>query len=91
MAVSNAIGSNIFDIYAGIGFVFFFYLLFSPATSVDIDAESLIGSVVLLFATVVSLTALLLFRHWKLGRVAGYVLIVLYIVYLVYMVSKMIT
>lgn len=70
MAVSNAIGSNIFDIFVGIGLVYAMFLFFTPHESIPIDRDNLISSVLLLFATVISLTGMLLFRKWRLGKMA---------------------
>ena len=88
MAVSNAIGSNIFDIFAGIGLVYFVFFLVSPVEAIPIERENLISSVLLLFATVISLTGMLVFRKWRLGKVAGALLLILYVAYLVFIVSR---
>jgi Ca2+/Na+ antiporter len=86
MAVSNAIGSNIFDILAGLGLPWFVVLLFG-GPSIVIETENLIGSIVLLFATVLSILFLLIIRNWRIGRRAGIVLIAAYVSYVVYAVS----
>ena len=88
MAVSNALGSNIFDIFAGIGLVYFVFFLVSPVEAIPIERENLISSVLLLFATVISLTGMLVFRKWRLGKVAGALLLILYVAYLVFIVSR---
>ena len=88
MAVSNAIGSNIFDIYVGIGSVYLVFFFVSDTPYIPIEKDNLISSVLLLFATVISLTALLLFRHWRLGKFAGVLLLVLYVAYVIYIVHQ---
>lgn len=80
MAISNAIGSNIFDILFALGAVWFFYLLFTGG-EVVVSTENLVSSVILLFATVVVIFFLLLVRKWKIGHRAGYFLIALYLAY----------
>ncbi len=86
MAVSNAVGSNIFDILIGLGLVYFISLAFvnKEVDVIAIDTNNLISSIILLFATVVALIFLLLFQKWRLGKYSGYFLILLYLCYLVY-------
>ncbi len=83
MAVSNAIGSNIFDILFGLGMPWMLVILFR-GDDVAVSSNNLTSSVVLLFATVIALLFLMTSRNWKLGNKSGYVLIGLYGVYLVY-------
>jgi len=86
MAVSNAVGSNVFDIFIGLGFIYVLYfLVINPdATSVPIDTNNLISGVLLLFGTVIALIILLMMQKWKLGRFSGLFLIFLYIMYVMY-------
>lgn len=86
MAVSNAVGSNIFDIFIGLGLVYFISLTFvnKDVDVVPIDTNNLISSIILLFATVVALIFLLIFQKWRLGKYSGYFLILLYLIYLGY-------
>lgn len=86
MAVSNAVGSNIFDILFGLGVPWLLYLLISGNEFYTVENENLMASVILLFATVVTLLLLLVARKWKLGKFIGYILISLYIVYIGYTV-----
>lgn len=83
MAVSNAVGSNVFDILFGLGVPWTLVLLINGGT-VQVANENLIGSVFLLFATVVAVFFLLVLRKWKIGPRAGWLLIGLYILYLLY-------
>lgn len=83
MAVSNAIGSNIFDICFGLGFPWLLILVVRGGT-ITVATENLLSSVFLLFATVVAILFILIIRHWTIGRRAGIVLIALYLVYLAY-------
>ena len=82
MAVSNAVGSNIFDILVGLGLPFLISVLISgrPITA---QHQNLVASAVILFASVVVFVALLLMKHWKIGWVTGAVLLGLYLAYLV--------
>jgi len=87
MAVSNAIGSNIFDILIGLGLPFMIVMLLGTDT---IEAGgNLIRSVIILFGSLVLLVLLLIFRRWNVGKPTGIILIVVYIAYVVYEIIKM--
>jgi len=91
MAISNAIGSNIFDILFGLGVPWFIVLTFSSSgASIPVSTENLLTSVMLLFATVIVIIFLLMARRWKLGNKAGYFLIGLYILYLIWAISRVV-
>jgi K+-dependent Na+/Ca+ exchanger-like protein len=81
MAVSNAVGSNIFDILIGLGLPFLIVLAVSGGSvSTGGDLKS---SGIILFASVILLFVLLLFSKWKVGKFTGILLIGLYIFYVV--------
>ncbi len=87
MAVSNAIGSNIFDILVGLGLPFVIVMFMSGET---IEAGgNLIRSVIILFGSVVLLVVLLLARKWNVGKPTGLVLILVYVAYVIYEILKM--
>lgn len=80
MAVSNAIGSNIFDILVGLGLPFIIVMLISGET---IEAGgNLQSSSAILFISVVLLFILLLVSKWKVGKLTGIILLGLYLFYL---------
>jgi len=82
MAVSNAIGSNIFDILMGLGLPFLIVMLISGG-SINAGGD-LLSSTIILSISVVLLVLLLLFSKWKIGKFTGVILISIYIFYLVY-------
>jgi len=90
MAISNAVGSNIFDILFGLGVPWLVMLVFFDG-EVLVSKANLLSSVVLLFATVLVIFFLLLARKWKIGYKVGYFLIGLYIIYLVSAVGEVIS
>jgi K+-dependent Na+/Ca+ exchanger-like protein len=83
MAVSNAVGSNIFDILFCLG-IPWVVLLAINGGSIPVATENLMSSVFLLFATVVAILFILIVRNWTIGRKSGFILIGLYILYVIY-------
>lgn len=82
MAVSNAIGSNIFDILVGLGLPFLIVMLISGNRIAA--GGDLITSSIVLFASVIFLFFMLLISRWKVGKISGILLIAMYILYLVW-------
>ena len=87
MAVSNAVGSNIFDILFGLGLPWMIALIIHPG-AITVSTENLAASIFLLFATVVATLFLLIARNWRLGRRSGLVLISLYVIYCIYTILQ---
>lgn len=83
MAVSNAVGSNIFDILFGLGTPWVIALSLQHQ-AIKVGTENLAASAYLLFATVVATLVLLIVRRWKIGRKSGVLLIAMYVAYCVY-------
>ncbi|MGH7158346.1 MAG: calcium/sodium antiporter [Candidatus Saccharimonadales bacterium] len=83
MAVSNAIGSNVFNILFGLGLPWLLVLTFSKEF-VPVGTANLTSSVLLLLATVIAIIFLLVLRKWRIGQKSGLALIALYIAYCVY-------
>jgi K+-dependent Na+/Ca+ exchanger-like protein len=81
MAVSNAIGSNIFDILVGLGLPFLIYMLIN-GESIGSGDNNFMFSVFVLFASVVIMFLLLIFSKWKIGKISGLFLLLLYLIYL---------
>lgn len=84
MAVSNAIGSNVFNILFGLGIPWLLVLTFGGKDIVPVGTDNLLASVLLLLATVIAIIFLLVVRKWRIGQKSGLVLIALYIAYCVY-------
>ncbi|MBL6449220.1 calcium/sodium antiporter [Fulvivirga sp. 29W222] len=81
MAVSNAVGSNIFDILIGLGFP---WLIISIVKNEPIltNAASLNESVILLFASVALIFLTFVIYKWRVNKKLGYILIFIYVAYL---------
>ncbi|XP_041950003.1 sodium/potassium/calcium exchanger 3-like [Alosa sapidissima] len=83
MAVSNSIGSNIFDILLGLGFPWALRtLVVEHGSTVPINNKGLVYSVVLLLASVFLTVLSIHLNHWKLDRRLGLGLIFLYSIFL---------
>jgi len=82
MAVSNAIGSNTFDILIGLGFPWLLYIVIQGG-KVEVDTSTLETSIGLLFGSVILLLILLLVNKFQLSKFIGGLLITIYIIYVI--------
>lgn len=87
MAVSNAIGSNIFNILFGLGLPWLLVLIIRQEAIV-ISTADLVSGIFLLYASVLALLALLVPHHWKMGFKSGLTLIGIYVGYLLYSILR---
>lgn len=90
MAVSNAIGSNVFDILLGLGLPWLLagiifgrsqHIMITPVTTVVVPIAILMGIILILIGVLVCL-------RWKLSRLLGYILATLYILFLIYAILE---
>ncbi len=83
MAVSNAVGSNIFDIFIGLGLP---WLLKSIILNggVTTSTDGLGVAVGLLLGSILLILFALMYKKWTLNKGLGYVLILLYILFVVW-------
>ncbi|KAM6953335.1 sodium/potassium/calcium exchanger 3-like [Aplochiton taeniatus] len=83
MAVSNSIGSNIFDILLGLGFPWALRtLMVDYGSVVYINSKGLVYSVILLLASVILTVLSVHLNRWKLDRRLGLCLMLLYAIFL---------
>lgn len=82
MAISNAIGSNVFDIFISLGLPLFIYTL-TRGELKDIDSQNITSSILLLFATMIMVLLLLVSQKFKIGKWFGLILIVTYVLYVI--------
>ncbi|XP_069028000.1 sodium/potassium/calcium exchanger 3-like isoform X1 [Embiotoca jacksoni] len=88
MAVSNSIGSNIFDVLLGLGFPWALRtLIVSYGSVVMINSRGLVYSVILLLASVILTVLCVHLNRWRLDRRLGLGLIMLYAIFLLCSVS----
>lgn len=83
MAVSNTIGSNVFDICIGLALPWFIQTAFvNPGSYVYINSNGMVFSVILLFLTVIITICTVHFGGWKLNKRLGIICITCYFVFL---------
>eukprot|EP00479_Gromia_sphaerica_P001385 TRINITY_DN11570_c0_g1_i1.p1 TRINITY_DN11570_c0_g1~~TRINITY_DN11570_c0_g1_i1.p1 ORF type:complete len:177 (+),score=20.72 TRINITY_DN11570_c0_g1_i1:44-532(+) len=91
MAVSNAIGSNVFDIEIGLGFPWFIAcFVYGSSESgswrpykVPVQDGELLVPVLMLFGTVVLTVGILKLRGWILSRFVGGFLFTVYVLFVI--------
>lgn len=83
MAVSNAIGSNIFDILIGLGLPWALAVMIRNQ-NIQAETTGFEFSLTLLFLSVVAIFLILVLQKWRLGKMAGLFLISLYLIYLLW-------
>ncbi|GAB9468014.1 Ca2 :cation antiporter [Globisporangium polare] len=82
MAVSNALGSNVFDILLGLGLPFFLSNLVY-GEEVPVAGDDLELSIFILFGVLLMLVGMLIVSKWRLRPRVGAFLLSLYVVYVV--------
>lgn len=87
MAVSNAIGSNIFDIFIGLGLPWMVKILIVDQ-AIELNIVGLDVSVGLLFGSVLLILFFLILKKWKLTQNLGFTLILLYILYVIWEIFR---
>ncbi|KAK1864027.1 hypothetical protein I4F81_006578 [Pyropia yezoensis] len=85
-AVSNALGSNCFDVGIGLGAPWFLggLILGRPQIIPTEPITAIVVPVIILFGVLSSLLGLLFIRKWKMGPLVGWVLISGYVVFVAY-------
>lgn len=84
MAVSNAIGSNVFDILACLGIPWFIKTaIVDPGSTVLVQSKGLIYSTFSLFSTVIFLIVASHLNGWRLDRKFGITLLIWYFIFMI--------
>ncbi|KAH8861609.1 putative sodium/potassium/calcium exchanger [Schistosoma japonicum] len=83
MAVSNAVGSNVFDILICMGLPWLMKAIFSQ-TPIVIYSRGLLYSTLTLFTTVIYLLAATHINRWRLTKSYGYALLIGYVIVLIF-------
>ncbi len=83
MAISNAIGSNIFDILIGLGLPFLLIILINGAP-ISLDVYNLNMTAWFLLSSIVVILVLFVINKWVVGKKIGVFLISLYIAFIIW-------
>ncbi|PIW36927.1 MAG: sodium:proton exchanger [Candidatus Kerfeldbacteria bacterium CG15_BIG_FIL_POST_REV_8_21_14_020_45_12] len=83
MAISNATGSNIFDILFGLGLPWAIFTLVH-GESLVVATENINSSVILLLASAIAIIAILIIARFKIGKKIGVSLMAVYLGYVLY-------
>ncbi|MFV0521130.1 MAG: calcium/sodium antiporter [Mangrovibacterium sp.] len=86
MAISNAIGSNIFDILIGLGLPFLIYILMH-GVEINTVSENTIRSSIILFGSLILFVLILLINKWKMGKGTGLLFLIIYVAYIAYEIA----
>merc|ERR1711865_1223932 len=84
MAVSNAVGSNVFDICMGLGLPWFIKCAAGDGPIKIEDTDAIIPSILILVAIIVLLFSTFAVCKWKLEPEVGYVLLSTYVMFVIY-------
>ncbi|XP_014600022.1 PREDICTED: probable sodium/potassium/calcium exchanger CG1090 [Polistes canadensis] len=85
MAVSNAVGSNVFDILVCLGLPWFIQTaMIQPGSHVNVTSRGLTYSTVSLLSTVIFLVVATHMNGWKLDRRYGVVLMAWYLIFIIF-------
>ena len=85
MAISNALGSNIFDILIGLGMPWLVLIIMKNA-SISVDTTNIAHHILVLLGSVVGMLILFVFSRWRINRLIGFIMITTYLTYLVYVI-----
>jgi K+-dependent Na+/Ca+ exchanger-like protein len=89
MAISNAVGSNVFNVLVGLGLPWLLVILATNSSiETNIHNGNLLSAMGLLLSSVIMILGVLMFNKWKMGKNVGALLIFVYIVYILYLVAK---
>lgn len=84
MAVSNAVGSNVFDICMGLGLPWFIKCVAGSGPIPIDDTDTIVPSVLILVAIIVLLFSTFAISNWKLAPKVGYILLSAYVAFVIY-------
>ena len=83
-AITNAIGSNVFDVLGNLGLTWVIAAIFTGGRPIAIDTNNLTGSILLLIASSVVLVLVLISTKFNLNKFISALLMLSYVSYVIY-------
>jgi Ca2+/Na+ antiporter len=83
-AITNAVGSNVFDLLGNLGLTWVIAAIFTGFKPVGVDVSTLNGLIALLLASSLALVFLLVAKKFNLSKVASFSLMTAYILFVVF-------
>ena len=87
MAVSNAIGSNIFDILVGLSLPWLIAIIFF-GRKIQVSTKNLDYSILFLLISIVVIFFLFLIKRWRFNKKLGFIMIGSYLIYLIWAILQ---
>jgi len=87
MAISNALGSNIFDILLGLG-IPWLILIIATGNSISVHESNITSHIFLLLASVIGMFVVFLITRWRVNRLVGVLFLGSYFAYLIYVIMQ---
>ncbi len=87
MAVSNALGSNIFDILLGLG-IPWLILIIGSGSAIHVAESNITSHILILLASVVGMFIIFLITKWRVNKFVGIIFLGSYFAYLVYVIMQ---
>jgi len=87
MAISNALGSNIFDILIGLGLPWI-VLILSRGVNLNVQGSNITSHILVLLASVIGMLVMFLITKWRVNRFLGIVFLGGYLSYLIYVIIQ---
>ncbi len=85
MAISNALGSNIFDILLGLGLPWLI-LIIGSGNALEVSGSNITSHIFILLASVVVMFIVFLITKWRVNRFVGILFLGSYLAYLAYVI-----
>ena len=88
MAISNALGSNVFDILIGLGLPWLVMAMMQKNGGFEVITENINQHIIILLGSIVGVFAIFLISRWKINRFIGFLLTGFYLAYLTYVILQ---
>jgi len=88
MAISNALGSNVFDILIGLGLPWLVMAMYQEKGGFTVITENINHHIIILLASIIGVFIIFLISRWKVNKFIGFLLMGSYLTYLIYVIIQ---